>query len=71
MDGEYIIQKDFMTSGQNSSQYSSFRSKLQVGKQSIGKIAEINIKAGLEINKIGRWQKYKGEILGKLDRFKN
>ena len=57
MDGEYIIQKHFMTSGQNASQYSSFRSKLQIGKleiQSIGKIAEINIKAGLEINKIGR-----------------
>ena len=52
--GEYIIQKHFMTSGQNASQYSSFRSKLQDGKQSIGKIAEINIKAGLEINKIGR-----------------
>jgi len=44
MDGEYIIQKHFMTSGQNASQYSSFRSKLQIEKleiQSTGKIAEM------------------------------
>jgi hypothetical protein len=31
--GEYI--KQFMTSGQNASQYSSFRSKLQVGRLKI------------------------------------
>jgi hypothetical protein len=33
-----------------------------IGWQNCRDEAEINIKAGLGINKIGRWQKYKGEI---------
>jgi hypothetical protein len=28
-------------------------------------VAETNIKAGLGINKIGRWEKYRGEITGR------
>ena len=56
--GEYINQKHFMTSGQNASQYSSSDLSYRLGNwvhwQNCRDGAEINIKAGLEINKIGR-----------------
>jgi len=62
-----VYKKPFMPPGQNASQYSSFRSKLWHGKtgdsahwQNCRDGVEINIKAGLEKNKICRWEKFRG-----------
>jgi hypothetical protein len=61
-----VHKKPFMAPRQNTSQYSSFRSKLWGEKLEIEHIEswqncrDVAVKAGLEKNKIGRWEKFRG-----------